>query len=290
MATKQLNSRIQWKRDTSAHWESNNPILLDGEIIIVTTNAGETRFKVGDGAKTYTQLPFQDEAVRALITELSETVDTKLTTPVGSQGQFLGYTSDNMVEAITLPFQYWTPFNAFYTVTMSLEKWNQSGTLYYYDIEVPNIGNTSSILIFPKWLTGIQEEEFSWNNLTAPQSFNGFIRIYSYNEINIDIGVDIYYTISIQSNIPGKFNKQFDIVLNPQDWVLEDEKYFYQIAIEEITNQANPILIPQYTMNINNEIISGFNLQYVESFDGYIKIYSKQLIDLPLIFSVYYNV
>ena len=44
MANKELNSRIRWKKDTSSNWTSNNPVLLDGEIAIVVTNANETRF------------------------------------------------------------------------------------------------------------------------------------------------------------------------------------------------------------------------------------------------------
>ena len=66
-----LNTRVKWKRDTSANWTANNPILLDGEIIIVDTNAGETRFKVGNGTSTYTQLPFQDEYVLNQIPNVS---------------------------------------------------------------------------------------------------------------------------------------------------------------------------------------------------------------------------
>ena len=52
MATKTLASRIKMKRDTSANWNTNNPILLNGEIIIVDTDS---------------QLPFQDEYIRNLI-------------------------------------------------------------------------------------------------------------------------------------------------------------------------------------------------------------------------------
>ena len=74
MATKQFNSRIKWKRDTSTNWTANNPVLLDGEIIIVDTNAGETRFKVGNGTSAYTQLPFQDEYVLNQIPNVSNFV------------------------------------------------------------------------------------------------------------------------------------------------------------------------------------------------------------------------
>lgn len=69
MAQKHFDTRIQWKRDTSSNWTANNPVLLNGEIIIVDTDNGEIRFKIGDGVKTYTQLPFEDEAIRNLINE-----------------------------------------------------------------------------------------------------------------------------------------------------------------------------------------------------------------------------
>ena len=78
MATKQFNSRIQWKKDTSANWTANNPVLLNGEIAIVVTNSGETRFKIGDGTSSYTALPFQDEAVRALITAAEDKIDAHI--------------------------------------------------------------------------------------------------------------------------------------------------------------------------------------------------------------------
>ena len=56
-----FNTRISLKKDTSSNWTQNNPVLLDGEMIIVTTNAGDVRMKIGDGTSTYTELPFTDE-------------------------------------------------------------------------------------------------------------------------------------------------------------------------------------------------------------------------------------
>lgn len=67
MAQKTLQTRLKLKKDTAANWESKNPVLLDGEQIFVVTAAGETRVKVGDGTKTYTQLPFTDEPLRTLV-------------------------------------------------------------------------------------------------------------------------------------------------------------------------------------------------------------------------------
>lgn len=70
-----FNVRIKHKRDTSANWTSKNPVLLNGEIVIVDTDAGGVRYKVGDGVKTYTQLPFDDEALRSLVNSKADAVD-----------------------------------------------------------------------------------------------------------------------------------------------------------------------------------------------------------------------
>lgn len=103
MATKQFNSRIQWKKDTSANWTANNPVLLNGEIAIVVTNAGQTRFKVGDGTSSYTALPFQDEYVLNQIPNVTEYITAQ--DPVGIADTvpptFGGYT----VDAFTLKSQ-----------------------------------------------------------------------------------------------------------------------------------------------------------------------------------------
>lgn len=74
MAIKNIDARIKNKRDTAANWEKNNPVLLNGEIIIVDTSSGEVRTKTGDGIKNYKQLPFDDEAIKAQITSLSNSI------------------------------------------------------------------------------------------------------------------------------------------------------------------------------------------------------------------------
>lgn len=82
MANKIFNTRVKNKRDTEANWTRKNPVLLDGEIIIVTTTSGDTRFKVGDGKKTYNQLPFQDQKTRDLIPSVDSSLSSTSTNPV----------------------------------------------------------------------------------------------------------------------------------------------------------------------------------------------------------------
>lgn len=69
----QINTRIRQKRDTAANWTNNNPVLLNGELIVVETSTGAIRLKVGDGVKTFNQLPFLDEVIY-------NTVDSKIAT------------------------------------------------------------------------------------------------------------------------------------------------------------------------------------------------------------------
>lgn len=93
MATKTYNARVKNKRDTSANWTTNDPVLLNGEIIIVDTASGEVRYKVGDGAKKYSQLPFTDEAINTLIATKatdSEVVHKAGTETVSGKKNFTG--------------------------------------------------------------------------------------------------------------------------------------------------------------------------------------------------------
>lgn len=77
MANKIFNTRIKNKRDIEANWTSKNPVLLNGEIIVVDTVSGETRFKVGDGSKKYSQLPFQDAATLGNYVPTTRKVNSK---------------------------------------------------------------------------------------------------------------------------------------------------------------------------------------------------------------------
>lgn len=67
MATKELLAQLKLRKDTAASWTEKNPVIGNGEMIIVETSSGEQRFKVGDGEKTFTQLPYTDETLLSKI-------------------------------------------------------------------------------------------------------------------------------------------------------------------------------------------------------------------------------
>lgn len=94
-----FNARIKLKRDTAVNWTVNNPVLLNGEIILIDTDSGELRAKVGDGTKTYTQLPFTDEILRNLITNKQNKL-------IGTQGQIVGFDEDGNAIAQDKPVLY----------------------------------------------------------------------------------------------------------------------------------------------------------------------------------------
>lgn len=90
------NVRIKHKRDTSANWTTQNPVLLDGEIIVVNTDNG-TRTKTGDGDKRYSQLPFDDEILRNLIA-----ARVLLDQGTAASGKILSVGTDGIVGVRTL--------------------------------------------------------------------------------------------------------------------------------------------------------------------------------------------
>jgi len=64
---KEYNARVRNKRDTEANWTANNPVLLDGEIVLVDMAAGGIRTKIGDGEKAFNDLDYSDLELRTLI-------------------------------------------------------------------------------------------------------------------------------------------------------------------------------------------------------------------------------
>ena len=60
-----LTAKIQLRRDTSANWTANNPILSAGEVAFTSdvfySGTDQQRFKIGDGVQTWTELDYVPE-------------------------------------------------------------------------------------------------------------------------------------------------------------------------------------------------------------------------------------
>lgn len=92
-----LNARIQYKKDTDVNWTSNNPVLLENELIIVEMENGDCRFKIGDGVRAYSDLPFADQLLR-------DKVDSKVSKEEGKALSSNDFTDDlkNKLDGISI--------------------------------------------------------------------------------------------------------------------------------------------------------------------------------------------
>lgn len=92
MSGKIFNTRVKNKRDSVSNWTDKNPILLDGEVVVVDSTDGESRFKIGDGTKHYSELPFQDEYLQNE-TNNKAAIEAGVYTAVASSSDGVAYTS-----------------------------------------------------------------------------------------------------------------------------------------------------------------------------------------------------
>lgn len=92
MSGKIFNTRVKNKRDSVSNWTDKNPIVLDGEVVVVDSTDGESRFKIGDGTKHYSELPFQDEYLQNEINNKAA-IEAGVYTAVASSSDGVAYTS-----------------------------------------------------------------------------------------------------------------------------------------------------------------------------------------------------
>lgn len=83
---KTLNTRIQLKKDTLSNWNTNNPVLLPGEVAIVETQGvGDssalisTRLKIGDGTTHFKDLKWVEAIASDVAAWAKQAVKPKYT-------------------------------------------------------------------------------------------------------------------------------------------------------------------------------------------------------------------
>ena len=55
----EIKGKIKFRSDSAENWESENPVLLDGEFGVVTDGTETEWLKVGDGVTSWNNLPFK---------------------------------------------------------------------------------------------------------------------------------------------------------------------------------------------------------------------------------------
>lgn len=111
----EYNARIKHKRDTDVNWADADPVLLNGEIIVVDTMDGHVRKKVGDGTQRYSHLPFDDEQLAGVVQSLTNAQKEQARANIGAgQPVFVvnvtgtvddNYTADKTAAEIEVAYQ-----------------------------------------------------------------------------------------------------------------------------------------------------------------------------------------
>lgn len=277
MATKQFNSRIQWKKDTSANWTSNNPVLLNGEIAIVVTNSGETRFKIGDGTSSYTALPFQDEAVRALITAVDGKIDTHIAdtdNPHEVTKAQIGLSNVDNVK------QYSDSNPPPYPVT-SVNSKTGAVSLTASDVgALSTAGGTLTGNLTGKYITGTWLQSTADTHSTSKQNrvcvFDGSGWVYSRTlaEFASDLG--------IQDGV-----EKYSGTLPTSGWTTSGSQRYYQVSISGMTADKTILAIPQWS-NQTNQQDSWNNLVNIQSYAGYVRFYASAAPSVSINYTLIY--
>lgn len=78
--------KIQHRNDSTANWNTFNPVLLKGEIGIEFCTNGTTLWKVGDGTKNWSALPYSSGTGTSAGGAPSNSPSTITATPQGTEG------------------------------------------------------------------------------------------------------------------------------------------------------------------------------------------------------------
>ena len=243
MATKNIDARIKNKRDTSANWEKNNPVLLNGEVIIIDTAAGEVRYKTGDGIKTYKQLPFNDEAIKAQIDNaVKKTGDTMTGDLVVGQAsiQTNGYVNSTWLKTTA-------------------------------NTHLSNPANKVAVLDPSGWVYHRTADEIRSDINALPNQTGKSGQLLGFTSDNVVGAVDMPKT-------GGSFyNSKFVGTLTPSNWVANGSNgYYQQFNIANMNSEQYPLVFPNWTSNKSLEQESWNMIDNgVESFNGYVRFYSN---------------
>ena len=169
MANKTFNTRVKNKRDTAANWEAVATTFqpLDGELIIVDTSAGKTRFKVGryDPAKGrllyYNEIPFADEYLYNDLNESQGKIYDKLK----------GIDDKSIIESTLEPVA--GADDKLYVYNIGLWQFPKTG---FYKIKLAKVGALGVLLKLYARITkddGTTPDDWDNNNLKAMGNASG---------------------------------------------------------------------------------------------------------------------
>lgn len=221
--TKTIQATVKNRTDTAANWTQKNPVLAEGEIIVVQTSAGETRLKIGDGVKTFTQLPYTDEQIyNNVVTSVNgETGDVTLpgdfivnATLTDDTNCTLDKTFSQIQEAVQAGKKVYAQLNTGLTACMPLVLYNTNALFFgattttYNNIELYALAVTASEAKFVgiSAVTYNSDGDMPQVSMAAAPTMDMQIATKKYvdDHVSADLYVDFWPTGSEQYN--GNFN------------------------------------------------------------------------------------
>lgn len=193
MALYEINGRMKQKRDTAANWEAINPVILNGEIVLVDTSAGELRAKIGDGAKKYSQLPFSDEVLRNLITNKAnkDDIPTALKNPnaITFTGASTGTYDGSSALTINIPEGGTDAYTQFTQVVVSLplSGWTGSST-FTNTIAVSSVKADTIVIASP---APSDKDMFAFSNVYCSTQAEGSLTFTAKTKPAIDLAANL---------------------------------------------------------------------------------------------------
>lgn len=193
MALYEINGRMKQKRDTAANWEAKNPVILNGEIVLVDTSAGELRAKIGDGVKKYSQLPFSDEVLRNLITDKANKSDipTSLKNPnaITFTGASTGTYDGSSALTINIPEGGSGAYTQFTQVVVSLplSGWTGSST-FTNTIAISSIKADTIVIASP---APSDKDAFAFSNVHCSAQAEGSLTFTAKTKPSADLTANL---------------------------------------------------------------------------------------------------
>lgn len=283
--SKNINARIALKRDTSANWTNYNPVLLNGELILVDTAEGQLRAKIGDGIKTYTQLPFTDEALRALITEVDNNNSAVVVTKNGESRLLDTF---NIVKLSEEEYRQLIDSNTLDPDTLYLTEGEGGGNEKYSKVVLKDLINDSEDKVLETLnIIRISQEEYddlALNNLLDPQAiyltegYNSGVRIFV-TDNGVSKEIDKFEVIKLTQY---EYDTLVDSGLYNPDilYVITDQlstTAFVTNTVNELRQYVNTTT-ENFTTEINQDI-SDFNTQVNNTINNFTTEVNQDITD-----------
>lgn len=283
--SKNINARIALKRDTSANWTNYNPVLLNGELILVDTAEGQLRAKIGDGIKTYIQLPFTDEALRALITDVDNNNSAVVVTKNGESRLLDTF---NIVKLSEEEYRQLIDSNTLDPDTLYLTEGEGGGNEKYSKVVLKDLINDSEDKVLETLnIIRISQEEYddlALNNLLDPQAiyltegYNSGVRIFV-TDNGVSKEIDKFEVIKLTQY---EYDTLVDSGLYNPDilYVITDQlstTAFVTNTVNELRQYVNTTT-ENFTTEINQDI-SDFNTQVNNTINNFTTEVNQDITD-----------